>query len=162
MRMAIIITIIVAMLLIFGAIQTKALANRIDTSVQFKGVDLTTIKLKDITKGFAVVRLKLEPVIYNQNNIAIPVSGLFVEIYYQGQKIGQSVQPVKFRIQPKGITKFDKEIDIKIDKEIFPLLDELKSGKYPQLDYRIRLKIFGLLPYSFEDKITILEPKTTA
>lgn len=132
--------------------------KRIAWDIDFDRAQLSSIKLTDLFKNKAYVRLNFKIRIYNYNNIKIPISDLKTEIYYKGQLISTTSDLAHkyMTVAPNGSTVFDYPVDVYLNKNIIDILTEMLSSNTLNLSYKVKGKVFGLSFPTQADNINVL------
>lgn len=127
----------------------NALDKFIFGEVKFVGADF-----RSIITGSPITAVNLSSTITNNNSFSVPVSGLYIELYYQGTIIGKSTAPQPdFTLASMGTTTINQSMTVNISGGL-SVAAKFLSGVPVVFDYTIRAKLFGFYPLSYNGNFT--------
>lgn len=122
----------------------KILDNFTFGDVKFAGGNIRSIF--DGT-GFTAINLSMP--IDNKNNFSVPVSGLYIELFYQGASIGKSTNPqADFDIPANGNITINQSMTFNVNSSVSIGLKAL-AGTPLTFDYTTKAKLFGFYPLTY-------------
>lgn len=117
--------------------------------VKFVGGDF-----RSIISGQPFTAINLSETIENKNNFNVPVSGLNVEVYHQGTLIASSTAPqADFVIPANGTYTLNQSMTVDTSKAL-SIATKIFSGQPLVFDYKIKAKLFGFYPLSYNGNFT--------
>lgn len=145
-----IILIIVVIILAIGYSQVKKAINNFSLGTpKFVGADLKSIFTNG---GFAAV--DLTSTITNNNKFSIPVSNLYIEVYYQGALVGKSTTVHNnFTIPANGTITISQNMTLAFNNTIDVGL-KIISGQQVTFTYIVKATIFNLVPLRISNSFT--------
>lgn len=145
-----IIIVVIAAILYFGYRAGKKAIDNFDIGdPKFIGADLASV-----FSGSSFTTIDLGTTITNKNNFSVSVSGLYVEVYYQGAILGKSTKPHdKFIIPANGSVDLTENITIALGNAA-QIAGRLISKQPTQFDYMVKAKLFGFFPLTVRDSFT--------
>lgn len=145
MRTFLIILVFLAVITFFGYRYGKTAISKLDFgSPKFSGIDLLNVLN---TSGFSQVNLST--VITNQNNFAIPVNNLYLEVSYLGNLVGKSTNTgTSFVIPANGQITISQNVTISLANSL-GIAAKLVAKQPIQFDYLVKATLFNFFPLTF-------------
>lgn len=138
--------VLLAIIIIAYFFVKKAIDNFTFGYVKFVGGDL-----KSIFDGTGFTAINLSSTIDNKNNFSVPVSGLYVELYHQGNLIGKSTAPQgDFTIPAMGKFTVNHSVTFNINSGL-SIAEKILSKVPVDFDYTIRAKLFRFYPLTYNE-----------
>lgn len=110
--------------------------------------------LKSIFDGSGFTAINLSSTITNKNNFSVPVSGLYIELYNNGNLIGKSTTPQSdFTIPAKGEYTVVQSMTFNVNSSLL-IAAKVLAGVPVVFDYTVRAKLFGFYPLTYKDSFT--------
>lgn len=146
-----IIILVIAAILYFGYTRgKKVIDNFTIDDPRFIGADLASV-----FNGSGFTTIDLGTTITNKNNFSVSVSGLYIEVYYQGAIIGKSTMPHdKFTIPANGSVDIRENITLALGNAI-QVGAKLLTKQPVEFTYMVKATLFGFLPFKFNDSFII-------
>lgn len=145
MRTFIIIIAIVLVLAIVGYRYGKKALAKFDV----QGPNLVGADLSKIFQSGNFATADLSATITNGNNFNIPVSNLYVELYYNGQTLGKSTTPHdKFIIPKNGSVSITQNMTLAAASGL-DIASQLLGGNKLTFTYKVTGVLFGFFPFVY-------------
>ena len=133
---------------IFG-LYIYSIVSKLKFDFEIKNINLQDFILKEISGKGSKVKIDIEFKINNKSNTTIKIKDLYVEAFYKGKLIGNSIYSYE-NLKEISITK--KTDNILINQEFYALVNSESidlatkiAAKIPvDIGYVIKLKLFGL------------------
>ena len=149
MKLALKILLIVLFLIAIFGLYIYSIVSKLKFDFEIKNINLQDFILKEISGKGSKVKIDIEFKINNKSNTTIKIKDLYVEAFYKGKLIGNSIYSYE-NLKEISITK--KTDNILINQEFYALVNSESidlatkiAAKIPvDIGYVIKLKLFGL------------------
>lgn len=143
----IIVIIVIIVILYFGYRGGKKIIDNFDFgSPKFIGADLANV----FSGNFATV--DLGTTITNKNNFSVPVSGLYFEVYYQGQLLGKStMRHDNFTIPANGSIEIMENVTLALG-DVVQIAGKLLAKQPIEFTYMVRAFLWNVIPITVRNK----------
>lgn len=147
---------IIALILYFLYRYFKNVTKKIlFTDFFISGVDLKGASISDLISG-GVTNAKLGLGIKVKSKISFPIklTDGNIKLFYKDTLVAETSKDFlnkKLIIPANGELLITDDIDVLLSKPTFELISLGVSGKKPEIDYKVRVKLF-LIPISFKGK----------
>lgn len=139
---------ILVIVVILGLVGYRVSKKAID-KISFSKPTIRNLNLSSIGNSFSTV--DLTTTIENKNNFDIPVSGLYIELYYQGQLVGKSTVPSeKFIVPMNGSITITQNVTIYLNSTL-NVAAKILSKELITFDYIARGIVFNVVPLQIRD-----------
>lgn len=118
--------------------------------------DLSGISLAQLS-GTGKINVKINGSVQNDNDFRVTFSDLYVQLFYNKELIAtsQKVDDKKYTIPAKGKFQFEETVDLYVNPTTLQLAANIALKVPTEIEYQVRLKIFGIKIPTIIDKFTI-------
>lgn len=149
MKNLLIILVVLALVYFIFRYAKKVVNNITFSDPSFEGVDLLSV-----VNNTSFSNINLSTVINNNNTFNIPVEGLYLEVYYQGNLIGKSTSPSeRFVIPAKGSIKITESVTLYLSNSI-GIAAKLLANQPLEFSYVVKATIFNFIPLTYRSTFT--------
>lgn len=124
--------------------------------VYFK-FDLGSISVAQLTTTNPKIDVTINAQIQNENDFKVNFSDLFIQLFYNNQLIAASkqVNKNKYTVPSKGKFQFQEPVEIFVNQTSISLITDMASKKPVNIEYHVRVKIFGVRIPVIVDSFTV-------
>ncbi len=142
------VTVLIIILIAFFVLWIKKLYSCLNFKFDIDKLDLSTLKLSDISKSNITVRLKTKICIDNCNNVGFNFKDLRVYLYYKNSLIAKTSE-IEQNVKTVYINKrsnacFYEYVDLIVNENSIKLAALIKLGQHENIDYIFKIRFFGI------------------
>lgn len=110
-------------------------------SGKIANLDLSTLQL---AQGQNNIVVTFALIIFNRSNINLRVKNANFKIYYNGQLIGQNIEPITLEVNSDEVKEIQFQSDIFVTPEIISILTNYIGGGSFPITYSFEAFIYGI------------------
>ena len=148
--MRVLLWIFIIFILVAGILYAAYLVieSRIRFDFDLKGLDPSKFLTK-LLKGRIDVDIKVT--VTNKNNFNIPISNLYIELFYNNQLVANSIDRSSLlNIKANDKTALSHWVDLNLSENTFELLKKIVKKEEPEVYYIVRGKLW-FIPFKIKN-----------